>query len=142
MRVLGIDYGKRRMGIAVCDELGITTRGVTTLLRKNLKKDIDEIENLIQSLGVEKVVVGYPLRLNGQPGTLCMEIDDFIVHLQKRLTTIPIVRWDESLSTKDAEEIMERNRVKAKKRKSLVDKIAARLILENYLAASKKTDIS
>ena len=139
MRILGLDYGRKRIGVAVCDELGMTAQGLAVIERKNKKKDLEALLHFINIYGVEKIVMGYPLKLDGMPGPQCEEVDRFILSLQSKLS-IPIIRWDETLSTKDAEEIMRTANVKAKKRKAVVDKIAAGMILQRYLDSLIKNE--
>ncbi|MDP2725639.1 MAG: Holliday junction resolvase RuvX, partial [Syntrophales bacterium] len=125
-------YGKKRIGVAVCDELGMTAQGLGVIERKNKKKDFAAIENYVRTYNVEKIVIGYPLRLDGTPGIQCEEVDRFILFLES-LLPLPIIRWDETLTTKDAEEILKIANVRGKKRKMVVDKIAAGIILQGYL---------
>ena len=82
MRVLALDYGERRIGVAVSDELGITAQGLTTLIRKNLKQDVEEITKVVEAYGVGRVVVGYPVRLDGTRGIQCEKVDRFICFLE------------------------------------------------------------
>ena len=132
MRIIGFDYGKKRIGVAVCDELGMTAQGLGVIERKNKKKDFAVIEHYIRTYNVEKIVIGYPLGLDGTPGIQCEEVDRFILFLES-LLPLPIIRWDEALTTKDAEEILNIANVRGKKRKMVVDKIAAGIILQGYL---------
>jgi putative Holliday junction resolvase len=137
MRILGLDYGDRRIGIAVSDELGITARGLATIVRKGLKRDLDELERMIGACGAEKIVIGFPVRLDGTAGIQCEKVDRFIRALEKRFT-LPVERWDESLSTWEAEEILSEALVNRKKRKAVVDRLAASIILQDYLNKQKK----
>lgn len=137
MRVLGIDYGEKRIGVAVCDELGMTAQGLGVIARKNKRRDLEAIAHYVQLYGVEKIVIGYPLRLDGTVGIQCEKVDRFI-HALASLFPVPIIRWDETLTTKDAEEILRIANVRPEKRKALVDKIAAGMILQGYLDASAK----
>ena len=132
MRILGFDYGKKRIGVAVCDELGMTAQGLGVIERKNKKKDFAAIENYVRTYNVEKIVIGYPLGLDGTPGIQCEKVDRFILFLES-LLPLPIIRRDETLTTKDAEEILNIANVRGKKRKMVVDKIAAGIILQGYL---------
>jgi putative Holliday junction resolvase len=134
MRVLGLDYGSRRIGVAVCDELGMTARGVMTLIRKNREADLAAIAELVGRHGIERIVVGYPLRLDGSEGIQCEKINRFVRRLEARFS-LPVVRWDETLSTKEAEELLRERGVRPEKRKTLVDRVAASLILQGYLDA-------
>lgn len=132
MRILGIDYGAKRIGVAICDELGMTAQALAVIERKNKKKDFDAIENFVQTYGVEKIVIGYPRRLDGTAGIQCEKVDAFILDLET-IFSLPVIRWDEALSTKEAEEILREANVRQKKRKGVVDKIAAGIILQGYL---------
>ena len=137
MRILGLDYGDRRIGVAVSDELGITARGLATIVRRGLKRDLDELERMIGACGAEKIVIGFPVRLDGTAGIQCEKVDRFIRALEKRFT-LPVERWDESLSTWEAEEILSEALVNRKKRKAVVDRLAASIILQDYLNKQKK----
>lgn len=132
MRILGIDYGSKRLGLAMCDELGLTAQALTTITRKNRERDLKEIETVIKQYNVEKIVVGYPLRLDGTEGIQCEKVNKFVDILVSRFS-LPIVKWDETLSTKEAEQILIEANINRKKRKDVVDKIAAAIILQDYL---------
>lgn len=134
MRILGIDYGSRRIGVAFCDELGMTAQGAATIIRKNREADLDAIAALVRRYDIERIVIGYPLRLDGSEGVECETINRFRRRLEGRLS-LPVVRWDETLSTKEAEEIIRRTGVPRKKTKGIVDRIAASVILQGYLDA-------
>ena len=137
MRILGLDYGEKRIGLAISDEMGITAQGIPTLTRKGLEKDLAALEKVIRQFGVEKIVIGYPLRLNGTEGIQCEKVSRFAGILEKRFT-IPISKWDETLTTRQAEEILAEVKVSRKKRKAVVDKLAAMIILQDYLDHLKK----
>ncbi len=134
MRVLGLDYGSRRIGVAVCDELGMTAQGVGTVVRKNRDADLAAIAAFIERFGVERIVVGYPLRLDGSEGIQCEKVNRFIRRLEARFA-IPIIRRDETLSTKEAEELLRETGVRREKRRGIVDRLAASIILQGYLDA-------
>jgi len=134
MRVLGLDYGSRRIGVAVCDELGMTAQGVGTVVRKNRDADLAAIAAFIERFGVESIVVGYPLRLDGSEGIQCEKVNRFIRRLEARLA-IPVIRRDETLSTKEAEELLRETGVRREKKRGIVDRLAASIILQGYLDA-------
>jgi putative Holliday junction resolvase len=134
MRVLGLDYGSRRIGVAVCDELGITAQGVGTVVRKNRDADLAAIAVFIERFGVERIVVGYPVRLDGSEGIQCEKVNQFIRRLQTRFT-LPVIRRDETLSTKEAEELLRETGVRREKKRGIVDRLAASIILQGYLDA-------
>jgi len=134
MRILGIDYGERRIGVAVCDELGMTAQGAGTIVRKNRDADLAAVAGYIERFGAEKIVVGYPLRWDGSEGIQCEKVNRFIRRLQTRFA-IPVIRRDETLSTKEAEEILRETGVRQEKRRGIVDRLAASIILQGYLDA-------
>jgi putative Holliday junction resolvase len=137
MRILGLDYGDRRIGVAVSDELGITARGMATIVRRGLKRDLDELERIIGTCRAEKIVIGFPVRLDGTAGIQCEKVDRFIRALEKRFT-LPVERWDETLSTWQAEEILSEALVIIKKTNTAVDRLAAAIILQGYLNKDKR----
>jgi putative Holliday junction resolvase len=139
MRILGIDYGSKRLGLSVCDELGITAQGLTTVVRKDMGRDLDKIAHYIDEYGIEKIVVGYPVRLDGTQGIQCEKVDRFAERLESRFG-LPVIKWDESLSTKEAERILIEADMSRKKRKKVVDKIAAYIILQGYLEYVSRTE--
>ena len=144
MRILGLDYGSRRIGVAICDELGVTVQGVSTIVRKNREADLTAIDNLVRHHGVERIVIGYPLRLDGSEGIQCEKINRFARRLEMRFS-LPVIRWDETLSTKEAEELLRQRGVRWEKRKEVVDRVAASIILQGYLdaiASGEKADNS
>jgi putative Holliday junction resolvase len=134
MKILGLDYGSRRIGIAICDELGMTARGVATIARKNREADLDAIAELVRRHGVERIVIGYPLRLDSSEGIQCEKINRFVRRLEMRFS-LPVVRWDETLSTKEAEELLRERGLNQEKRREVVDRVAASIILQGYLDA-------
>ena len=137
MRILGLDYGEKRIGAAICDELGMTAQGLPTIIRKNKKHDLEILDSLIKSYNVEKIVIGYPVRLDGSEGIQCEKVNRFSVLLDKTFS-LPVIKWPETLSTKEAEEILINSGVRWQKRKKMVDKLAACLILQNYLDSADK----
>jgi putative Holliday junction resolvase len=132
LRILGLDYGEKRIGVAVCDELGMTAQGLPTIIRKNKKHDWDILGRLIHDYKVEKIVIGYPVRLDGSEGIQCEKVNRFALLMEKTFA-LPVMKWQETLSTKEAEEILINAGVRWEKRKKMVDKLAACLILQNYL---------
>ena len=132
LRILGLDYGEKKMGVAVCDELGLTAQGLPTIIRKTKKHDLEILGNIIKNYSIEKIVIGYPVRLDGLEGIQCEKVNRFASLLEKNFF-LPVVKWPETLSTKEAEEILINSGVRWKKRKDKVDKLAACLILQAYL---------
>ena len=137
LRILGLDYGEKRIGVAICDELGLTAQGLSTIIRKNKKHDWELLGNLVKNYQVDKIVIGYPLKLDGSAGIQCEKVDRFTLLLEKTFA-LPVIKWQETLSTKEAEEILINSGVRWEKRKKMVDKLAACLILQNYLDSISK----
>jgi len=136
MRILGLDYGSKRIGVAICDELGITAYGITTIIRRNRKQVLEALSEIIKKYTVEKIVVGYPIRIDGTVGIQCEKVDTFSKALETSFL-LPVIKWDETLTTKEAEDILFQANVRRKKRKSVVDQLAATLILKGYMASLK-----
>lgn len=141
MRILGLDYGEKRIGVAVCDELGLTAQGLPTIIRKTKKHDLEILTNLIKNYKVEKIVLGYPVRLDGSEGIQCEKVNRFAALLTK-IFSLSVIKWPETLSTKEAEDILINSGVGWRKRKKEVDKLAACIILQNYLDSSDKKSIN
>jgi putative Holliday junction resolvase len=132
MRILAIDYGEKRIGLAVSDEMEVTARGIAVVVRKSKKADLEAIAAAVSELGAGAIVVGYPLRLDGSAGIQCGKVDRFIASL-KEAVSVPVTAWDETLSTKEAEGLMREAGVKRRKKRGMVDRIAAAFILQDYL---------
>jgi putative Holliday junction resolvase len=137
MRILGLDYGSKRIGVAVSDELEIIARGLTTIIRKNQKNDLDEIAKVISTYSVEKIIIGYPIKLDGSEGIQCEKISRFAKLLEAKLR-LPVIKWDETLTTKEAEDILIQAHVRREKRGRVIDELAATLILQGYLDNRKR----
>lgn len=132
MRIMGIDYGEKRFGIALSDPLGITAQGLPTIERTSIQEDIKKIINIIQEKEVQEIVVGLPKHLNNTLGDKAKEVLNFIDTLKKHIN-IPIKTFDERFSTVRANRAMLEGDLSRKKRKERVDMIAAQLILQGYL---------
>jgi putative holliday junction resolvase len=141
LRILGMDYGEKRIGVAICDELGLTAQGLPTIIRKTKKHDLEILANLIKSYDVEKIVIGYPVRLDGSEGIQCDKVNRFALLLNNAFS-LPVIKYTETLSTKEAEEILINSGLNWKKRKTMVDKLAACIILQGYLDSSKSNNIN
>lgn len=139
MRILGIDYGEKRIGIALSDPLGITAQGLATLERTQREDDIKKILTIIQEKEVNRIIVGLPKHMDNTVGDKAREVLSFI-DLLKEHTNIPIETIDERLSTVRATRAMLEGDLSRKKRKERIDMIAAQLILQNYLDLKKVRD--
>lgn len=135
MRILGLDFGSKTVGVAVTDPLGITAQGVEIIRRdspKKLRKTLARIEELVRQYDIERIVLGYPVMLSGSEGERALKTKEFAVLLEKRLN-LEIVFQDERLTTVEANEIMDEMGIKKEERKKYVDQIAATIILEDYM---------
>ena len=135
MRVLGLDYGSKTVGVAVSDPLGITAQGTETIERKEenkLRKTLARIEELCREYQVEKIVLGLPKNMNNTLGERAQVSEAFREMLERR-TALPVVMWDERLTTVMAENVLKENGVRREERKKYIDKIAAVFILQSYL---------
>ena len=131
-KILALDYGSKRIGVAVSDPLGITAQPVTVIHRKGKKKDIPELLEIIKEREVDKIVIGLPLNMSGSKGTLYDEVKKFGTLLEKK-SSLPVDYFDERLTTMQAEKVLISGDVSRNKRRKVIDKMAAVLILQNYL---------
>lgn len=133
-RILAIDYGSRRIGLAVTDPLGITAQGLETLQRKNKRSDFARLEKLLREYEVREIVLGYPLRMSGQEGTQSQKVAEFAQELRRRFQ-LPVRLWDERLTSAEANRLLREADISIRKRAAAVDRIAATLILQSFLQA-------
>ena len=131
-RVLGLDVGARRIGLAVTDPLGITAQGLETLQRKNKKQDFAYLNRVLREYGVKEIVVGLPLRMSGQEGTQSEKIRIFAAELEKRFG-LPVHLWDERLTSAEANRFLRDSELSIEKRAKAVDRMAAVLILQGWM---------
>lgn len=137
MRIMGLDYGSKTVGVAVSDPLGLTAQGIETICRKEenkLRKTLARIEELVKEYEVEKIVLGLPKHMNNDLGERAEKSLEFQEMLMRR-TGLEVVMWDERLSTAAAERTLIESQVRREDRKKYVDKIAAVFILQGYLDA-------
>lgn len=133
MRVLAIDYGDARTGIAISDALGMIVGQTTVIHSRNAKKTADEIAKLVQQVAAEKIVMGFPRNMDGSEGPRAELYREFAA-LVEEVTAMPVVLWDERRTTVEAHNILSAHNYHGQKRKNTVDAVAASLILEGYLA--------
>ncbi len=135
MRIMGLDYGSKTVGVAISDSLLLTAQGIETIERKEenkLRKTLARIEALIKEYEVEKIVLGLPLNMNDTIGERAEMTLEFKSMLERR-TGLEVVMWDERLTTVEAEQILIESNVRREDRKKYIDKIAAGFILQGYL---------
>lgn len=140
MRIMGLDVGDRTIGVAISDALLITAQGKETVFRQSLKQDIDRLIELINEYEVTKIVSGLPYNMNGTLGPQGEKTKSFMEKLEKKLTysdrikhKIDIEYWDERMTTLSATRMLIDADMRREKRKEVVDKLAATLILQGYL---------
>jgi putative Holliday junction resolvase len=133
-RILAIDYGSRRMGLAVSDPLGITSQGIETLQRKNKRSDFSRLGQVIREYNVQEIVLGYPLRMSGAEGTQSEKVAGFAEELRQKFK-LPVHLWDERLTSAEANRVLREAELSIQKRAQAVDRMAAVLILQSFLQA-------
>ena len=135
MRIMGLDFGSVTVGVAISDELLLTAQGIETIRRKQenqLRKTYQRIEELIQEYGVEQIVLGYPKNMNNTIGERALKSEEVAKDLERR-TGLPVVLWDERLTTVAAHRVLNQGAVGLKQKMQVVDKLAAVFILQGYL---------
>ncbi len=137
MRVLGIDLGDRNIGLAVSDTLLITAQALNRYRVKSKDEDKKYFKELVEKYEIGKIVVGLPLRMDGSIGTQAEKAKIFAHWLEKTLR-LPVVFWDERLTTKQALKILSQQKINIKRKKTLKDQVSAALILSSYLESKRR----
>jgi putative Holliday junction resolvase len=135
MRIMGLDFGSKTVGVAISDELGLTAQGKEIVRREReskLRQTCARIEELIVEYGVERIVMGLPKNMDGSEGERVEKTKEFKEMLERR-TGLEVILWDERLTTVAADRYMSEAGIRGAKRKELVDEIAAVFILQGYL---------
>ncbi|MBU4201210.1 MAG: Holliday junction resolvase RuvX [Verrucomicrobia bacterium] len=133
-RILGIDYGERRLGFAISDETGIIAMPLCVVTVEHPRHALDEVQRLVREKQAGQVVIGMPLNMNGTRGPASEAVARFVTRLSKTIS-IPVATWDERLSSKAAERILIDADVRREKRKGVIDQLAAQIMLQSYLDA-------
>jgi putative Holliday junction resolvase len=131
-RILALDLGKRRIGLALSDELGITAQGLPTLERTRIRDDLAQLGRLASERNVSLILIGNPLHMNGTEGRQAEHAREFGARLGS-VTGIPIEFWDERLTTVEAQRVLRQSGISIEKRAQAVDRLAAVILLESYL---------
>lgn len=131
-RILAIDVGTKTLGLALSDEGGTVGMPLTTLRRAGRRRDLARLEELVRERDVSEIVVGLPLEMDGSPGAMSAEADRLCAELEERLGLV-VHRWDERLTTAEAERLLLAADVSRGRRRKVVDKLAASLILQGFL---------
>ena len=135
-RILGLDVGHKRIGVAISDPLGITAQGLETIHRQNKRLDFESLGRVIRERQVAEIVVGFPLRMSGAEGAQAGEIQQFAEELRKRFA-LPVHLWDERLSSAEANRLLRTTEMSIKRRGQVVDQMAAVLILQSWMEARR-----
>lgn len=142
-RIMSIDFGLRRIGLAVSDALGITAQGLPTLQRTSIRKDIEHIRAVVEEYSVEKIIVGNPIGHTGKATSMSHQAENFAGKLRDRMNC-PVELWDERLTSVQANRMLKTAGLSMNKRQQAVDRVSAILLLQNYLdhhaRQSKQTD--
>jgi putative Holliday junction resolvase len=136
MRVMGLDVGDKTIGIAISDELGLTAQGYPTVIRRSWRSDLDALKVLAAEGRVELVIVGHPLNMDGTEGPRAKITREFLERSERELG-IPHRLWDERLSSAEAERVLLSADVSRSKRKEVIDMLAAQVILQSWLEATR-----
>jgi len=131
-RVLALDLGKRRIGLALSDELGVTAQGLETLERTNIREDLARLGELAAQRNVTTILIGNPLHMSGHEGRQAEHARQFGARLEA-VTGLPVEFWDERLTTVEAQRVLRQSGISIEKRAKAVDRLAAVILLESYL---------
>ncbi len=132
MRILGIDFGDKNLGLALSDRLLITAQAFSSYRLKSKEEDEQYFKELVSKHEIGQIVIGLPLRMDGTPGTRVEKTKKFALWLENILR-LPVILWDERLTTQQALKILQQQKIKDKKKKSIEDQISAVIILSSYL---------
>ncbi len=137
MKTLGIDLGTKTIGVAISDDIGLTAHGIETITRTDLKHDLAKLQKLLDEYKIKKIIVGLPRNMNGSLGKSAQQVFEFIEKLKKAFA-IPVDTWDERLSSVEAERLLIHADMSRQKRRKVIDKVAASIILQGYLDYTNK----
>ncbi|EJY57015.1 Holliday junction resolvase YqgF [Alicyclobacillus hesperidum URH17-3-68] len=136
MRTLAVDYGERRVGIALSDPTGLIASALTVIQRETDEQVVDVIAGLVVEHGVDRIIVGNPITMKGEVGEKAQKAASFAQQLRERVS-IPVELFDERLTTVSAERALLEGDVRRKRRRSIIDAVAATILLQNYLDAHR-----
>jgi putative Holliday junction resolvase len=132
MRIIGLDIGSKRIGVAVSDLLGITAQAVETIACRSPESDTQRIAELVEAYGAGSIVVGMPFNMDGSEGPQVEKVREFMAQVKEQIR-VPVIEWDERLTTVAAERMLLEADMSRAKRRKVIDKVAAVLILQGYL---------
>ena len=131
-RIMALDFGARRIGLAVTDELGLTAQGLPTLHRTNKRNDFDQLRRTFKKYNVGEIVMGLPLRMSGEAGIQAERVEAFAGELRARFK-LPVYLFDERLTSVEANRVLDETEMGGRRRKGVVDQLAAVLILQAFM---------
>ena len=137
-RILAIDHGARKIGLAVSDELGLTAQGLPTYYRSNKKADFDHLRRVIRQHGITEIVMGLPLRMSGAEGIQAEKVQAFAEELRHKFK-LPVHLFDERLTSVEANRLLRETEMSIHRRAEVVDQVAAVLILQSFLEFRKSS---
>lgn len=140
MKILALDLGSKRIGVAISDALGITAQGLNVIERVDDTRVMESVKDIILREGVQEIVVGLPLNMNGSTGPQAKAAIDFADKLKEKLN-VSVKLWDERMTTMEVERLMIEANTSRSKRKRKIDKVAAQLILQGYLDSVKRSNL-
>jgi putative Holliday junction resolvase len=132
MRIMGLDIGSRKIGVAISDELGVTAQGLKSIEIKSKDNAFEELVDIIKNFKIDKIVIGLPKNMDGSIGRQAEKVLKWIEEFKSKIN-LPIETWDERLSTVEASKLLIKADLSRKKRKHVIDKLAAVLILQGYI---------
>jgi putative Holliday junction resolvase len=135
-RIMALDYGERRIGVALSDPLGLTARALTTVVRRSRARDLETLRDLAREHEVTRIVVGWPLAMDGSR-TERVRLTEAFMREMGRASGLPVERWDERLTTVQAERVLIEGGVRRERRREVIDQVAAVILLQSYLDAAR-----
>jgi len=131
-RILGLDYGRRRVGLSISDPLKLTAQPLDTWEGLSRKVLIEKLLTLVEHMDIERIVIGFPLTMKGDKGTMARTVEKFADELSNK-NQVSVILWDERLTSVQAQRILRETGYKTGKKKGIIDMVASVLILQNYL---------
>jgi putative Holliday junction resolvase len=133
-RILALDLGTRRIGLAVSDELYLTAQGLPTLERRNIRSDLEQLAQIIEERRVERILLGDPKRMSGEAGRQSTWVREFGTRMEDRFR-LPVEYWDERLTSREAERTLRGSGIAFDQKKAAIDRLSAVILLQSYLDA-------
>ncbi len=136
MRILGIDFGEKRIGLAVSDLLGLTAQGLETIRYESREQFLNDLSKICSDQNIREIVIGLPVNMNGSMGPKAQEVLKLVPVLEEKLN-LPVKTWDERLTSREAGRLMIEEGLSRKRQKETSDRLAATILLQNYLESKR-----